>query len=201
MTLPDTKLGSVQDTAATQPFPWPAGSATGVGSMPGTDRAEAIAMVLGELPDLPYLPELPGRGPGADLTGRTAALLVDMPAETTIAPRTPTAAHSPTTPGTVAAGVAITARSTGSGTSAMVGYALIPSTFARFGLTGNTVPPNGLPIRFQSTVRPTLPAFSLAPTTATDRGANSASSGLRRVYNTSCAWSTGGFGRLIRHSS
>jgi len=51
--------------------------------MPGTDPAEAVAVVLGELPDLPYLPELPGRGPGADLTGRTAALLVDMPAETT----------------------------------------------------------------------------------------------------------------------
>ncbi len=40
-------------------------------------------MVFGELPDLPYLPELPGRGPGADLTGRTAALLVDLPVETT----------------------------------------------------------------------------------------------------------------------
>jgi hypothetical protein len=51
--------------------------------MPGTDPAEAIAVVVGELPDLPYLPELPGRGPGADLTGRTAALLIDMPVETT----------------------------------------------------------------------------------------------------------------------
>jgi len=63
-------------------FPWPACSATGVGSMPGTDPAEAVAVVLGELPDLPYLPELPGRGPGADLTGRTAAMLVDFPVET-----------------------------------------------------------------------------------------------------------------------
>ncbi len=65
------------------PFPWPAGSATGVGSMPGTDPAEAVAVVLGELPDLPHLPELPARGVGADLTGRTAALLVDLPVETT----------------------------------------------------------------------------------------------------------------------
>jgi hypothetical protein len=64
-------------------YPWPAGSATGVGSMPGTDPAEALAVVLGELPDLPHLPELPGRGVGADLTGRTAALLVDIPVETT----------------------------------------------------------------------------------------------------------------------
>jgi Cobalamin-independent synthase, Catalytic domain len=64
-------------------YPWPAGSATGVGSMPGTDPAEAVAVILGELPDFPHLPELPGRGVGADLTGRTAALLVDIPVETT----------------------------------------------------------------------------------------------------------------------
>ncbi len=30
-----------------------------------------------------YLPELPARGPGVDLVGRTAALLIDMPVETT----------------------------------------------------------------------------------------------------------------------
>jgi len=65
------------------PFPWPAQSATGVGSMPGTDAAEALAVVLGELPEFPFLPELPGRGPGADIIGRTAALLVDLPVETT----------------------------------------------------------------------------------------------------------------------
>jgi hypothetical protein len=51
--------------------------------MPGTDPAEALRVVLGELPDLPFLPELPQRGPGADMIGRTAALLVDMPVETT----------------------------------------------------------------------------------------------------------------------
>jgi len=62
-------------------FPWPAGSATGVGSMPGTDAGQACRVVFGELPDLPYLPELPERGPGADITGRTAALLVDMPVQ------------------------------------------------------------------------------------------------------------------------
>jgi Cobalamin-independent synthase, Catalytic domain len=50
--------------------------------MPGTDPAEAVAVVLGELPDLPHLPELPARGPGADVTGRTAAMLVDFPVET-----------------------------------------------------------------------------------------------------------------------
>src|SRR5712691_7812759 len=51
--------------------------------MPGTDPAEAVAVVLGELPDCPHLPELPGRGPGADPTGRTAALLVGLAVETT----------------------------------------------------------------------------------------------------------------------
>lgn len=85
MTGPNTKLGSVPDTAATspaKPFPWPAAAATGIGSMPGTSPADAIAVVLGELPDFPHLPELPARGPGSDLTGRTAALLVGMPIET-----------------------------------------------------------------------------------------------------------------------
>src|ERR1700744_6419731 len=51
--------------------------------MPGTDPAEACRIVFGEVPDLPYLPELPDRGPGADVTGRTATLLVDLPVQTT----------------------------------------------------------------------------------------------------------------------
>ena len=64
-------------------FPWPEASATGVGSMPGTDIAQTCRMVFGELPGLPFLPELPERGPGADMTGRAAALLVDMPVQVT----------------------------------------------------------------------------------------------------------------------
>src|SRR5215472_12932962 len=51
--------------------------------MPGTDPMEACRVVLGELPDLPYLPELPDRGVGADMIGRAAALLVDMPVQAT----------------------------------------------------------------------------------------------------------------------
>jgi methionine synthase II (cobalamin-independent) len=54
------------------------GSATGVGSLPGEDPLEAARLVVGELPDLPHLPELPARGPGADLIGRTAGLLVGL---------------------------------------------------------------------------------------------------------------------------
>jgi methionine synthase II (cobalamin-independent) len=51
--------------------------------MPGTNPAETMRIIAGELPDFPHLAELPDRGPGADLTGRTAALLVDMPVEVT----------------------------------------------------------------------------------------------------------------------
>jgi methionine synthase II (cobalamin-independent) len=51
--------------------------------MPGTNPAEAMRVIVGELPDFPHLAELPDRGPGADLTGRTAALLVDIPVEVT----------------------------------------------------------------------------------------------------------------------
>jgi hypothetical protein len=65
----------------TAEHPWPAGAATGIGSLPGTDFGEAVKTVLGELPELPYLPELPERGPGADMIGRTAGLLVELPVE------------------------------------------------------------------------------------------------------------------------
>ena len=58
-------------TVTGETWPWPAGAATGIGSLPGTDIAEAQRIVLGELPDLPHLPELPARGPGADMIGRT----------------------------------------------------------------------------------------------------------------------------------
>ena len=55
--------------------------ASGVGSWPGTtaeEYAEAVRVVLGEAPDLPYLPELPGRGPHADMIGRTLAMIAEL---------------------------------------------------------------------------------------------------------------------------
>lgn len=54
------------------------GSATGIGSMPGTSPAEAARIVVGELPDLIHVVELPARGPGADMIGRTGGLLVGV---------------------------------------------------------------------------------------------------------------------------
>ncbi|MEV8633413.1 methionine synthase [Streptosporangium sp. NPDC051023] len=62
-------------------YPWGEATATGVGSHPGEDHEEAIRVVFGELPALPYLPELPARGVGADMVGRTASLLVELPVE------------------------------------------------------------------------------------------------------------------------
>src|SRR5690606_16032659 len=60
--------------------PWPGGE--------GTDVLEAQLTVLGGLAELPtgvhgvpFLVRLPGRGPGADATGRTAALLPGLPVE------------------------------------------------------------------------------------------------------------------------
>ncbi|MGX7679439.1 methionine synthase [Jatrophihabitans sp. DSM 45814] len=61
--------------------PWPRGTATGLGSLPGSDPDEAVRLVLGEVPELPYLPELPDRGIGADMVGRAGAMLVDLPLE------------------------------------------------------------------------------------------------------------------------
>src|SRR5690606_14446749 len=62
-------------------YPWSRAAATGVGSHPGEDHLEALRVVFGELPGLPYLPELPARGVGADMVGRGASLLIDMPVE------------------------------------------------------------------------------------------------------------------------
>ncbi|NEA01381.1 methionine synthase, partial [Streptomyces sp. SID10116] len=61
-------------------FTW--GPATGIGSMPGGDAREAAKTVTGSFESpgqgMPYLAELPARGPGADMIGRTAGLLVDL---------------------------------------------------------------------------------------------------------------------------
>jgi methionine synthase II (cobalamin-independent) len=55
--------------------------ASGVGSWPGTtadEYAEVVQVVLGEVPDLPYLPELPGRGAHAGMIGRALAMITDL---------------------------------------------------------------------------------------------------------------------------
>ncbi|WP_125776733.1 hypothetical protein [Antribacter gilvus] len=66
-------------TAVSGHGPWPGGE---------RDVLEAQQMVLGDLADvptgvdaIPFVVQLPARGPGADLLGRTAALLDEMPVE------------------------------------------------------------------------------------------------------------------------
>ncbi|MFJ5233577.1 methionine synthase [Kitasatospora sp. NPDC088391] len=46
--------------------------------MPGADVREMARGVAAELEQLPHLPELPGRGPGADMIGRGAGLLTEL---------------------------------------------------------------------------------------------------------------------------
>jgi methionine synthase II (cobalamin-independent) len=55
--------------------------ATGVGSLPGTDMAEALRFVTGELGDFVHLPELPERGVAAGMVGRSVALLSGLAAD------------------------------------------------------------------------------------------------------------------------
>ncbi|MGL5816253.1 MAG: methionine synthase [Phycicoccus sp.] len=60
--------------------------ATGVGSWAGRSSREAVRTVRDLLLDgeglgIPYLPETPARGPGADIVGRGAGLLVDLPVD------------------------------------------------------------------------------------------------------------------------
>ncbi|WP_296601704.1 methionine synthase [Nocardioides sp.] len=58
--------------------------ASGVGSYPGDDQAaydEAVRLVVGELAadhGLPHLPEVPGRGAGAAITGRGLAVVTEL---------------------------------------------------------------------------------------------------------------------------
>jgi methionine synthase II (cobalamin-independent) len=57
--------------------------ATGVGSHPGEDQRafeEAVRLAWDGL-DLPYVPEVPGRGAHAGMVGRSLALLVDLAAD------------------------------------------------------------------------------------------------------------------------
>jgi methionine synthase II (cobalamin-independent) len=68
-------------------LPWAAAVATSIGSLPGTSAVEAARTIAGELPDFVHVAELPARGPGADMIGRTGGMLaqvsVGMALETT----------------------------------------------------------------------------------------------------------------------
>ncbi|NBE52186.1 methionine synthase [Streptomyces boluensis] len=56
----------------------PFGPATGIGSLPGGDAREAAKTITGTFDEFPFLAELPARGPGSDMIGRTAGLLVEV---------------------------------------------------------------------------------------------------------------------------
>lgn len=58
-------------------------TATALGPWPGADPVEAAKVSLGIFPgpNLPFLPQLPARGVGSDATGRTAALLLELPVD------------------------------------------------------------------------------------------------------------------------
>ena len=53
---------------------------TGLGSLPGTDFVAAARRVFEDCPELPYVPELPARGPWATMIGRSAGLLSGLAA-------------------------------------------------------------------------------------------------------------------------
>lgn len=58
-------------------------TASGIGSLPGENPRESVRMVRDLLGDngIPFLPELPARGPGADMVGRSASALAGMPVD------------------------------------------------------------------------------------------------------------------------
>ncbi len=115
-----------------------------------------------------------------------AAPISLKPAEMMTAPPTPASPHSRMTPGTVAAGVTTTARSSLPGASVSEGYVGTPNTSRRCGFTPQSAPGKPPLTRFSTTVRPTLPSRSVAPITATDLGRKMTSSGLGSPRRTSC---------------
>lgn len=52
--------------------------ATGIGSLPGHDAREAAKTATGSFEDFPFLPELPARGPGADMIGPGARVVLQL---------------------------------------------------------------------------------------------------------------------------
>jgi len=60
---------------AAAPVPWASAEATSIGSFPGTSPRETARIIAGELAGFVHVAELPARGPGADMVGRTAAML------------------------------------------------------------------------------------------------------------------------------
>lgn len=51
---------------------------TGIGSVPGTRVMDWVGRIADQLPEFPHVPELPERGPGADMIGRTLGLLSEV---------------------------------------------------------------------------------------------------------------------------
>jgi hypothetical protein len=58
---------------------------TGVGSVPGTSVTAWAGRIADQLPEFPHVPELPERGPGADMIGRTLGLLSEIAPDFTAA--------------------------------------------------------------------------------------------------------------------
>ncbi|HET9650403.1 MAG TPA: methionine synthase [Microlunatus sp.] len=54
---------------------------TGIGSWPGADVTEAVKIAFAESPEIPYVPELPARGPWASMIGRATAFLHELPVD------------------------------------------------------------------------------------------------------------------------
>ena len=97
------------------------------------------------------------------------------PDDSTIAARVPLRPRSAINPGTVFAGVQITARSGVPGSDCTSRQDGPPAMLSWRLLTGHSAPWKPPPLRLRSTTAPTLPSRSDAPTTATLAGRNIAS--------------------------
>ena len=104
-------------------------------------------------------------------SNRPSAPVSPKPAERTTALRDPARPASSMTVGTVAAGVVTRIRSIRCPISAMEAWQGRPATLRYLGLTATSSPVYPLERRLSNAMRPREPARSLAPITATLRGA------------------------------
>jgi hypothetical protein len=67
------------DPSNARALPLPAWTATGVGSLPGTEAREAAARILRAFPELPYWPQLPALGPEEEMLWQFLPRLPQVP--------------------------------------------------------------------------------------------------------------------------
>ena len=180
-----TSACSPSEMQCEKPMPRPAAqSSMAVTSAPDCDtkaRAPGRASTCAKLAFRPMCGASKPRQLGPRMRSRwrpaawsmAALVAASSPAVSTTAARVPRTPKASISPGTLAGGVQITARSGACGRAATSGKQTSSPRRSRLGFTGQRGPVKGACRTLRQTVAPTLPGRSEAPKTATLRGVRS----------------------------